>query len=318
MIPLDFQSAYDVVFAELDAVKGRADKILQAAAEEFDGLYLSRIKTVASTFEKAVLGSYASPLSTMEDLFAAALVLQTVPTGKLRSALEDRLKERFEIVDTRSNRVKAPSEFMYDDLHYLIRFKDDPTLLDKRLLKWVFELQVKSYLQYGWGMSTRGIAYKASRESWRASRVVAQTRAMVEVADAAIRLEEQFLPLTDDRHYQPIDERSQIADKITAWWKGALPTDLRRLALLTLQLIKSSEVSLDQFETLLASTRGRDLSKKTSLSVQEALLVLIVEHRFNPLVRRLRNSKRFVLVTPVMETFSPDCAKVPNDVRITL
>lgn len=231
MIPSDLLSSYTTTRHEIEALRERVDPILQSVAADRKGLYVSRLESPDSIFEKVVLGRYSTPLREMEDLLAATIVLPNAPVGESRTKFEKILEAGFEVVEVRTNRTRRPSEFIYDDLHYILKLLDSPLLLNKSLLNWRFELQVKSYLEYGWSKATHDLMYKSEHESWRASRVEAQTKALIEMAEAALTTGETLLPKTAERSYAPIDERVAISGLIAEWWLRDLPNDRRRLSL---------------------------------------------------------------------------------------
>jgi ppGpp synthetase/RelA/SpoT-type nucleotidyltranferase len=319
MLPPEFESGFDATVTSIRALEARVTPILESIAESLDGTLVKRAKESDSAFEKFVLGRYRTPLVTCEDLFGATLVLKRVPRSEERAKLEHLLEERFDITETKSNRTDNPFTFKYDDLHYHLQLKDDPVLLNKELLAWRFELQVKSYLQFGWAMSTHNLSYKPAVESWRANRLVAQTRALVELADGALECGEEFLPKTEDRPYAALDDRVASIGIVEKWWKTeTLPENKRRFGEFIVEFMKMANVSLQALETLLGSSRAKEIADKLSINVHQGLLILLIENRKDVLIRQLRNQKRFVLITQTMEDMSPACREIPHDVRMKL
>lgn len=317
MIPAELLAEYATTRHEVEALQKRVDPILQSVASERKGLYFSRLKSPKSIFEKMLLGQYSVPLQEMEDLLAATIVLPNVPTGEPRPEFEEALKGAFAIVETRSNRTRQPSEFIYDDLHYILKLLDSPLLLNKKLLDWKFELQVKSYLEHGWSKATHDLMYKTKYESWRASRVEAQTKALVEMAEAALAAGADLLPETAERSYAPIDERVAISGLISEWWTRELPDDRRRLSLFTAQLMSIGKISLEEFESMLAGPRASELREKKSINVQQAIIILMIEFFKDQIVDELQSKgNQFLLITSEMEALSEPCRQVPLEVRI--
>jgi ppGpp synthetase/RelA/SpoT-type nucleotidyltranferase len=317
-LPTEFEIRFAAVASELKLLDERVTSILSSIAEEEDGSFESRIKNVDSAFEKFVLGRYAAPLAGCEDLYGCTLILKVTPTGVTRDKLEELLVEDFQIKEIRTARNADPNAFVYDDLHYLLQLRDKPTLLNKDLLRWIFELQVKSFLQHGWGKSTRALTYKPTVETWRANRVVAQTRALIEMADGALVHGSDFLPQTEDRPNVAIDTRSRLVAAVEKWWKRSdLPENRRRLGIFIFDFIHLASLSVEQFETLLGTPRARELPQKLALNVHQAILVLLIEERNDVLIRNLRSRKRFALISQSMEDNSPRCKAFPNDIRVT-
>jgi ppGpp synthetase/RelA/SpoT-type nucleotidyltranferase len=318
MIPTQLSASYTTIAHNLRALKERVDSILKAFAEEQDGQYSSRVKSIDSIFDKAILGNYRQ-LDEIEDLFAATVILPTAPIGEGLTAFTQSLTGHFTVLEVRSNRTRRPSEFIYDDLHYVLRLKDSALLLNKSLLVYSFELQVKSYLQHGWAKATHNTIYKALNESWRASRVAAQTRAAVEMIEAALATGESLLPNDAEQKYTPIDDRVAILGLLLEWWHGDFPENRRRLGLFALDALKLANCSMDEFKRLLSSERGEQLQKLRSISIQQAILILLIENFFESIVQRAqRGDIQYLLITREMEDFSDKCKEVPIDIRFKL
>lgn len=314
MIPAQLSEGYARALPELEALRARVDNILDALARALGGDYVSRLKTEESVFEKLVRGEWPN-LHAMNDLFGGTLLLPRLPLAHDQADIRQRLEERFEILHTLSSRTKRPTEFVYDDLHFILRLKDTPLLTDKRLLRWMFELQVKSYLQHGWAKTTHPVVYKARDESWALSRVAAQTRAMVEVADAAIAQAAEAPFNVDQPAHEPIEERRSLTRALDAWWQGDLPEDWRRLGVFVADYIRLAGTTVDDFVSLLETERGQELSGKFSLAVQQAVVVLLLEQHFDVLVKQARRRNRYLPISSEMLDLSEACGRVPDDVR---
>ena len=142
MVPAQLRAAFANLAPELKALQTRVDAILENVAEDHGGFYVSRVKAIDSLFEKLMLGK-VQRLSEIEDLVGGTLVFPRVLGDAGQAAVKNAVLSRFEIIETRTARTKRPTEFIYDDLHYLVRFKADPLLLETKLTQWTVELQVK-------------------------------------------------------------------------------------------------------------------------------------------------------------------------------
>jgi hypothetical protein len=161
--------------------------------------------------------------------------------------------------------------------------------------------------------------FKSGRESWRASRVEAQTKAMVEMAEAALSMGDALLPAAAERSYLPIEERVAISGLIAEWWTRELPEDRRRLSQFAYEFMRIAEVTVDEFKTILSNARAADLVAKRSLSVQQAIIILLVENSGSRLLEGLQDrGDRFLWISSEMEEISAACKEVPNSVRIRL
>lgn len=318
MVPTEISAAYATVVHEARALQTRVDSILRAFAEEQDGAYTSRVKAAESVYEKLVLGDYRA-LDEVEDLFAATIVLPNAPVGEARSLFATALGGHFLVAEVRSDRTRAPMEFIYDDLHFVLRLKDSPLLLNKALLKYRFELQVKSYLQHGWAKAVHNTVYKTPNESWRASRVAAQTKAAVEMVEASLALGAEFLPEDAAQRYEPIDNRVLVCGLLLEWWHGDFPDNRRRLGIFTVNMLRLACINADEFKTLLESVRARELAAMKSLSVHQAIMILLIEARSGAVLQNLQSGrKRYLLITSDMEALSEACRALPAQVRVAV
>lgn len=317
--PARLLATYAIERPQIEALQRIAVPILALIAENKEGLFFNRIKSADSIFEKMLLGKYSDPFREMDDLLATTIVLPNAPVGEQRAAFEELLRHHFTIEDIKTNRTEQPSQFVYDDLHYILRLKDTPLLRDKNLLKLRLELQVKSYLEHGWWKASHSLMFKSSRESWRASRVEAQTKAMVEMAEAALSVGDALLPKAAERSYLPIEERILISGAISEWWTRELPEDRRRLSRFTHDFMNIGGLSVSAFQVVLASARAAELVAKMSLTVQQAIIVLLVENCGSQLVEELsKRGDRFLLISPEMEAVSKPCKEIPRNIRINL
>ncbi|HEX4435580.1 MAG TPA: hypothetical protein VH061_02175 [Solirubrobacteraceae bacterium] len=317
MIPAQLSAAFASLAPELKALQNRVDAILEKLAEDHGGYYVSRVKAVGSLFEKLMLGR-VQRLSEIDDLVGGTIVFPRVLGEADQVSMKEALLQRFEIIETRTARTRRPTEFIYDDLHHLIRLKDDNLLIEKELAKWVIELQIKSALQHGWTQATHDAVYKAKDESWRASRVAAATKAMIETADFALSRPGDFMPVAYDREYKPIDERRALVAALEGWWQGDIPSDRRRVGLFVADMIGLAQVSVEEFRELLSTTRATELAQLKSITVQQAVTILLLETRREQLLMNVRRKHRFVVVTSEMRDIAPACTEVPEDLLVVI
>jgi len=140
--------------------------------------------------------------------------------------------------------------------------------------------------------------------------------AMVETADFALSRPAEFMPETYDRDYKPIDDRRALVAALELWWSGDVPNDRRRVGLFVSDSIRLAGLSVEEFSALLHSTRATELAEFQSIGVQQAVMILLIEHRFESLVANARQKKRFIVVTGEMRDLAPACADVPDDLLV--
>ena len=216
-------------FEKLSTDVGRT---LEAAAASRGWFYFSRIKSLESFALKLETGRVQEP-SKLEDFFACTIVVPTME--EVRNAIEAVLA-RYCLVYRRPKddilTTKRPSSFEFDDLRLYVRRPRSETGYAEELTGLVFEVQVKTALQYGWSQATHDLTYKGDSVNWALERVAFQIKAMLEHAEVAIS-EAKELAHSDTLAKQ--DRRTKelsllLEETRDIWPQVALPTDVKRLA----------------------------------------------------------------------------------------
>lgn len=131
-------------------------------------------------------------------------------------------------------------------------------------------------------------------------------------------MEAAILPARADVHItsKPSPQTLDDEPRLELWWSGDVPTDRRRVGLFVSDSIRLAGLSVEEFSALLHSTRATELAEFQSIGVQQAVMILLIEHRFESLVANARQKKRFIVVTGEMRDLAPACADVPDDLLV--
>lgn len=194
--------------------------------------YESRVKSLESFALKVETGRVSS-LGEVEDVFGATLV---VPDWSQISAAEAMIVERYKPAERRPKSStmtkKSPDSFRFDDVRLYVRYERasfEKTRIPDGTL---FEVQVKTFLQHAWAVSTHDVVYKTPGRDWRRERIAHQVRAALESAEVAIGSIEALS--SSDVLPGQNDEIAELNSIISAlqenWPETALPSDVRRLA----------------------------------------------------------------------------------------
>lgn len=216
-----------------------------------------RIKTDESFALKVETGRVSDP-NRLEDFLGFLVV---VPNLTDVQEAERQILDRFNLTTRRpprtANTRKSSDSFAFDDLRlYVTRSPSDfsePTRFDKI----VFEIQIRTFLQHAWSVSTHDTVYKSDSVSWRRERISFQVRAVLEQAEmttsSLLLLEStESLPQSSDNY----DEINDIIRVLKLHWHPSLlPTDVKRLAETAQKLLKSVKCQYQQLDGLLS--RGR-------------------------------------------------------------
>jgi hypothetical protein len=139
------------------------------------------------------------------------------------------------------------------------------------------------------------------------------------MVEASLALGATFLPDDATQSYDPIDNRVLVCGLLLEWWRGEFPDNRRRLGMFALNLLHLARLTTDEFRTMLETPRARELAEKKSLSIHQAIVILLVEERIDLILKELRSGrKRYLVITTQMEDVSEPCRLVPADIRVSI
>ena len=286
---------------------------LQKRVQEFLGdgkngrwFYTSRVKGLESFTQKIETGRFIP--HALEDFFACTLVVEN------KLAIEEAQKwiENFCTVIsqkplTNSETHKFPDAFPFDDLRLYVKLTPSDRTPISDLTDLIFEIQIKTFLQYAWSIATHDLIYKGNSISWSKARLAFQIKAMLEHAEISI---EQVNVIASSTSLAMADKRTKLLTEIldwlqTTWPKDQLPNDIVRLSQTVSDLLDGLKLSLDDMKLSLSKDTALGLGTKLqNLSPYEIIIKSISNHNINKLNDFLKSSsnKRFkLLITPEME-----------------
>jgi ppGpp synthetase/RelA/SpoT-type nucleotidyltranferase len=320
ILSVEFQKAYSEAMERFRQLKSRCDPLLKGIADSCGGLFASRLKDAESLYSKVEEGHHKNAFSEIPDIYAATIALPVVSDI---AKVCQRVLVDFEEIDRRSDRSRKPEEFIYDDLHLVVRLRESNLIADKSLLNLRFELQIKSLLQFAWSKATHETIYKGEDISWRADRLAAEARATLELIDCLLDDVSSAALLQVEKENEDYVRRQRIVKLLTqCWTPEQLPQNLRRCAQTIDNYLKLAAITAEDLTALLSTGEGAKLLTATSLTpaqaVLGALLRSMTEDEIQGLCRKaIRHRIRF-LVTPEMRQLIPDVEKLPASVRVAL
>jgi ppGpp synthetase/RelA/SpoT-type nucleotidyltranferase len=205
---------------------------LAPRCEEKGWFYRARVKKLESFALKLETGRIETPAEA-EDFFACTIVVPTQAqiedAEELVNSLFDKSGRRPEFDDVTS---KEASNFVFDDLRLYVKRRESASSRNEDLTGLIFEVQVKTILQYAWGVATHDLIYKSDTVSWPKARIAYQVKAMLEHAELAIA---EANELSRAASVAKKDGRTSQVLKIIGsierlWPEDALPSDRKRLA----------------------------------------------------------------------------------------
>jgi ppGpp synthetase/RelA/SpoT-type nucleotidyltranferase len=232
---------------------------LKSKVEDRSWFFIARVKELPSFALKLETGRVGDPRA-LEDFYACTIV---VPTMKVIDDAEKLVLDHFDQSARRpaqDNKThKSPSEFTFDDLRLYVKRRAQSSGKDEDLTGVIFEVQIKTVLQYAWSIATHDLIYKTDTVSWPKERIAFQVKAMLEHAEIAISEAER---ISDAHGVAKMDLRTEnilfIIDRAKRFWQAdALPEDLKRLAENILSLLGTARFPVADLERLLAQEKAR-------------------------------------------------------------
>lgn len=315
IIPESFRRSYDRHMPPVEEVKNRAFRHLDEIASAFNGRYQGRVKSIESILSKAETTKYNCPFTEMEDLYAATIA---VPSMHDIANVQEAVSARFEVVEVKSHRKKNPREFVYDDLHMILRLKDDTLIRDKGILTIKFELQIKTMLQYVWWQLEHDLVYKTNRLSWQKARIFGQIKAMLDLTDRMLANIEQAAGLQEEEEFDEYRSINEISEVLDQKW-GAEPKpwyDLRRTSETVLKYCKMADISSIELSQILSLETHTDVFSARSITPTQAIFIALFRNKKELILSRL-NSNR-ILISEEMKDFEISLNEIPLDNIVSL
>ncbi|WP_316824720.1 hypothetical protein [Pedobacter miscanthi] len=254
---------YNKISPEADLLKKEVDRIVDSFRHP-RWYYFSRVKSKESFALKLETGRIADPKN-LEDFFAATIVVQNLAEIRL---VYSEIEKEFEIVyrkpKTDNETSKEATNFPFDDLRLYLKIKTPDYMPQSSLNGNIFEMQIKTFLQHAWSISTHDLVYKADNISWAKTRVAFQIKAMLEQAELAISGAEHLslLPELAKEDKKTLELKKVLGFLTKNFQREQLPTDLLRLSQITSDLLKNFKISIEELESLLVdeNARGRGVN----------------------------------------------------------
>ena len=309
IIPTDVQKLYDTLNPNLSRLKEKVEPMLKDIGEKYNCFVRCDTKQVESFLQKLEMGFFLDA-SKIVDLFRATIV---VPNKKEIDNIKNELEKYFEINKIIESREKRPELFEYDDIHLHLKFKKDQIMPNEDYKKRIFELQIKTFLEYGWQKATHELIYKGHELNWPNHRVAYQIKAMLEQADNILSDIERTAKICPNNTYNRFQDLNKIIDIINSNWDDLnLPTDLRRLASNIMNLIIISNQTIEFIEEEIKAIGNKDLIESFSLSPYQVILAILIRKKPDELINGLKYHKRRILISKSLRDF---IVKMPHEIE---
>ncbi|MEB5888779.1 hypothetical protein [Enterobacter roggenkampii] len=280
-IPLSIKELYASKVQLFEALKESVDTWVEGEKES-KWHYESRVKELESFALKFETGRFDSA-SIFDDFFGGMIV---VPTHSEITKVENMLREKFTLVSKKpsdkSFATYSPEHFVFDDLRLYLRFDKEKFLSPKVevLDQLVFEVQIKTFLQHAWALSTHDLVYKSENISWSKHRVAYQVKAMLENIELSISSAETLscneIINKEDKRFKKLGRIVTLVD--SKWDKESLPRDKKRLAENICSCVDKLGVTVPELASLIDESSCNTLK---SISPYQSILMALINSKID-------------------------------------
>lgn len=314
-IPLSIRRTYDEQEERYNRLKVLVDKKIKSFRDS-RWHYESRVKEINSFCLKIESGRVRDPKN-LEDFFACTIVV--VNATEIEKA-KNLVGKEFNIISTRPRSAnfthKNPDSFPFDDLRIYAKLKQDTALRPTGLEDILFEIQIKTFLQHAWAISTYDLVYKTDDVNWSKQRIAYQIKAMLEHAELSIYEVESISQskVISKMNPRTHDVRAIISLIKRQWDISDLPKDLRRLSENILGLIGPIKISITDLEIILETERTNNNGVLTlNLSpygvIVQALLKQKKHKMIEYLITKIKDKQKPLVLIPLEIEIPHEIAK---------
>lgn len=321
-IPASIRWLYDDQKSVNDRLKKIIDKQMQSLKNS-RWHYESRVKELASFALKIESGRYKNP-QTMEDFFACTIVVaNTTEIAEAEQMIGDNFRIRERRPQNHNQTHKASYAFPFDDLRLYVTLVDNPAMPPSDLVRVVFEIQVKTFLQHAWSIATHDLLYKTDDANWSKERIAYQIKAMLEHAEISIQQAETLAACgaLAKEHRQTEVLKKGISLVKSQWSKDELPHDVRHLARNITTLMEALRLKIGRLEEILNEGRAkRGGVHPANLSPYATIVQYLLNAEKEKMVALLEGEERETKILIPDEIELPACinkTRIRNAVFVT-
>ena len=244
-IPIEVSSFFAEYAPLFNRLEEMAVPVLTKIAQTHNGFFQYRIKSAESFTAKLQKGEIKQALYECNDIFAGTIV---VPSRSFFSKIEAEINDKFVLREVIKNRIKKPTHFDYDDIHFIISLKRENFEKEEVIHNLQLELQLKTLLQYAITKATHDILYKGDKQTTRQIRLAAQLRAFFEMAEGLMNRLELADEILDFEEDKILESRIKISKFIKEKWDLIdIPFDLRRTAITIEKYLSLAKITFQEF-----------------------------------------------------------------------
>jgi ppGpp synthetase/RelA/SpoT-type nucleotidyltranferase len=312
-IPTSFTLPYREQEATAKRLQDLAGTRLRLMCGSNSWLFDDRVKGEESAFAKLQLGDFKR-LTDVHDFYAATVV---VPTPAELSTAVAATKSTFGTAIVRRRTVGDPRTFSYDDLHIHVTLGSIAPTEPEAVKDRVFEVQVRTGLQYAWWRATHDTVFKGGERSWRLGRVASQVRASLELLDILLADLQKAARLRAEKKTREDKAFAAVVKGLGRWPADRQPKDVLRFFDAIGELATAGDTTEDKIVAVLDGMEGRRLTAETEVTPLQAVLGALIERDGPELIDNLK-PKRYVLLNREFLAACPSADQVASSRRVEL
>ena len=295
-------AVYEEIYPAAVKLREEVSKIVNSFKSD-SWYYFARIKTKESFAQKLETGRVEN-IREPDDFFACTLVVKNkneILEAEKRINTHFFVKKRKPEDDTFTH--KEAYSFEFDDLRLYVNIRPPEYLPPSPINDFIFEIQIKTFLEHAWAITTHDLIYKSDDISWPKARVAYQVKAMLELAEASVNRVES---LSQSPELLKRDRKNNILNLVrdflvTSFPPESLPKDLFRLSQNILNIFGYFNLKIEDIKKMLdkETLEGRGV-KTLDLSPYSIILQTIIFQspaHFNSAFRlgnKIRSKRIFV------------------------
>lgn len=286
-VPAAVLQAYGLLAGRLDTLVEYFESKLEAQLQDLNPLtVLKRKKSPESICQKLQTGKYAA-LCDLDDLLGFTVVLRT--RTDVFNAFSAVGGSELSVTSGQLPSGVMPTDFRYREPKLILRPTRDYLQRRPELDAVNVEVQFTTALQYALDVATHDFDYKGADYDWSKFRVVAQVRAMLELADTMIDDMGKGVRPTQNRvsASDGFESEQEYLEVLSRHFDSAqLPRDMRRLA----DTVKCWCDAVDWSAQRLSTELSGKISSAGTFSPAEQVLDRIASTQLTALLERFHGS----------------------------
>ncbi len=317
IIPRAIEAFYSRVLDSLNLIKSNVDRTFKNIADSLGITYVeARIKPKESLMAKIEKEGYENPADEVEDLVACTLIVNK--TSEIE-AVKKIIEQKFNIEDERSKRSRSPNEFVYDAVHLILTFKDDPLISNKEILGKRFELQIRTGLQNTIDKVTREEIYKTDVLTWQKERTASEIRANLELLDLLLDSFPKIADFQEEREYELYKRRNKIIDLLKRTWTAEkLPKDLRRASIIIEDYLRLADAIIEDLSNWVKDSKYAHIVDAISITPCQIILVILLLEKKSRFLQTVKEKTRRLLITSEMIDMCPALNEIDSSYRVNI